>query len=136
MKIQSFGAARTVTGSCHIVQKNGVKVMIDCGLFQGKDEESKNYDLGFNPEEIDYLILTHAHLDHCGRIPMLIKGGFKGKIYCTKPTFQLARLIMLDTAKIMLEDSKHDLKYCQPIFFPTHPLPQFYILIYFFIFFF
>ncbi len=110
MKIQSFGAARTVTGSCHIVQKNGVKVMIDCGLFQGKDEENKNSELGFNPAEIDYVILTHAHLDHCGRIPMLIKGGFKGKIYCTKPTFQLARLIMLDTAKIMLEDYKHNLK--------------------------
>ncbi len=110
MKIQSFGAAKTVTGSCHIVKKGDVSVMIDCGLFQGKDEESKNSDLGFNPEEIDYLILTHAHLDHCGRIPMLIKGGFKGKIYCTKPTFQLARLIMLDTAKIMLEDYKHNLK--------------------------
>lgn len=110
MKIQSFGAAKTVTGSCHIVEENGVKVMIDCGLFQGKDEENKNSELGFNPADIDYLILTHAHLDHCGRIPMLIKGGFKGKIYCTKPTFQLARLIMLDTAKIMLEDYKHDLK--------------------------
>ncbi|MHB1646500.1 MAG: MBL fold metallo-hydrolase [Candidatus Acididesulfobacter diazotrophicus] len=110
MKIQSFGAAKTVTGSCHIVKESDVSVMIDCGLFQGKDEESKNSNLGFNPEEIDYLILTHAHLDHCGRIPMLIKGGFKGKIYCTKPTFQLARLIMLDTAKIMLEDYKHNLK--------------------------
>jgi len=110
LKIQSFGAAKTVTGSCHIVEENGVKVMIDCGLFQGKDEENKNSELGFNPADIDYLILTHAHLDHCGRIPMLIKGGFKGKIYCTKPTFQLARLIMLDTAKIMLEDYKHDLK--------------------------
>ena len=111
MKIQSFGAAKTVTGSCHIVNENGVKVMVDCGFFQGnKDEENKNSELGFNPAEIDYLILTHAHLDHCGKIPMLIKGGFKGKIYCTKPTFQLARLIMLDTAKIMLEDYKHDLK--------------------------
>ncbi|MHB1679437.1 MAG: MBL fold metallo-hydrolase RNA specificity domain-containing protein [bacterium] len=110
MKIQSFGAAKTVTGSCHIVKEGDVSVMIDCGLFQGKDEESKNSNLGFNPEKIDYLILTHAHLDHCGRIPMLIKGGFKGKIYCTKPTFQLARLIMLDTAKIMLEDYKHNLK--------------------------
>ncbi len=110
MKVSSFGAARTVTGSCHILKEGDARIMVDCGLFQGHNMEEHNIDLGFDPAEISHVVLTHAHLDHCGRLPMLVKKGFKGKIFCTGPTYELARLILLDTAKIMLEDYNHALK--------------------------
>ncbi|MBZ9622444.1 MBL fold metallo-hydrolase [Clostridium sp. FP2] len=100
MKIQFYGAAKTVTGSCHILQINGKTVLLDCGLYQGRGEkEFKNDKFDFNPEAIDYLILSHAHIDHSGRIPLLYKMGFKGKIFSTEAT--------MDLCSIMLPDSGH-----------------------------
>ena len=112
MIIKSFGAAKNVTGSCHMLidEKDGSNVMIDCGLFQEREFEDRNYKLDFDPKDLDYLILTHAHIDHCGRIPFLVKNGFKGRILCTKPTYQLAKVLLLDTGKIMTEGYRYELK--------------------------
>jgi len=105
--VTSHGAAKTVTGSCHLIEfENGLKVLIDCGMYQGL-EEDKNYEpFGFNPRKIDYLLLTHGHLDHVGRIPLLIKHGFKGTIIATAATFDLAKIVLLDSAKLMKEEFK------------------------------
>jgi len=112
MLVKSFGAAKNVTGSCHMLsdEKDGSSVMIDFGLFQEREFEDRNYKIDFNPKDIDYLILTHAHIDHCGRIPYLVKSGFRGRILCTKPTYQLAKVLLLDTGKIMSENYKYELK--------------------------
>lgn len=107
MKLSFHGAAQNVTGSCHLLQCAGLRILIDCGMFQGRqhtDEENAGA-FGFEPSEIDVLLLTHAHLDHCGRIPLLVKRGFKGEIICTAPTRDLAELIMMDSAKIQEEDA-------------------------------
>lgn len=102
MNISFFGAVESVTGSCHLLQFNDKKVLIDCGQFQGsKREESMNFeDFDFVPSEIDYLLLSHCHIDHCGRIPLLVKRGFKGEIICTKPTYDLCQVMLLDSAHI------------------------------------
>jgi metallo-beta-lactamase family protein len=103
------GGVDTVTGSCHLLSADGLNILIDCGMFQGEPRfENKNYDdFGFEPPSIDWLLLTHGHLDHCGRIPLLVKKGFKGKILCTAATYDIARLILLDTAKIQEEDFEY-----------------------------
>lgn len=108
MKISFHGATEGVTGSCHLIQVAGKKILIDCGLFQGSREieESNAHPFGFDPAEIDYLLLTHAHLDHCGRIPLLVKKGFEGKIITTAATQELARIIMLDSAYLNEQDVK------------------------------
>ncbi|MDO5673690.1 MAG: MBL fold metallo-hydrolase [bacterium] len=109
MQISFHGAARNVTGSCHLVECAGKRILIDCGIYQGSrsmDEENSN-DFGFDPTGIDFLILTHAHLDHCGRIPLLTKRGFRGRILCTSATRELAKLVMLDSAHIQEEDAKY-----------------------------
>lgn len=110
-----IGATFDVTGSMTIVENSQGKILIDSGLFQGVEEVVKRNlsPLPFNPKEISAIVLTHAHLDHCGFIPRLIKLGFRGAIYCTKPTMKLARIIMSDSARIM-EDNEH------------HPLHSFY----------
>jgi len=112
MKIQLLGAARIVTGSCYSLTTKEEKILIDCGTFQGgKEMERLNYEpFNFNPRDYDALILTHAHLDHCGRIPKLIKYGFRGKIYATDATRELAYIIMLDSAKISAKDVDHENK--------------------------
>ncbi len=108
MTIQFLGSTKTVTGSCFYVQTDSVKFLVDCGAFQGPDElEKKNYDtFPFNPADIDYIFLTHAHFDHCGRIPLLVKQGFRGRIICTQPTRDLARVILLDSANLQEEEAK------------------------------
>ena len=85
MKISFHGAAQGVTGSCHLLNVAGKKILIDCGLFQGgrEIEEENHTAFGFTPSEIDYVLLTHAHLDHCGRLPLLVKQGFTGEIITT-----------------------------------------------------
>src|SRR6056297_342501 len=100
MKIKFTGAAGTVTGSCHYIEIEDKKILLDCGLFQGKKEvEELNYeDFQFNPGEIDYLFLSHSHIDHSGRIPLLVKKGFKGKIYATKPASDLCTIMLMDSA--------------------------------------
>ncbi len=110
MKVIPYGGAKRVTGSCFYVEVRDVRLLIDCGMFQGEDEE-KNYEpFPFDPKKIDYLVLTHAHIDHCGRIPLLVREGFKGKIICTEPTAKLSRLMLLDASKVMYENYKTLLK--------------------------
>jgi metallo-beta-lactamase family protein len=109
MKIAFHGAARTVTGSKHVLTlDNGVKVLFDCGMFQGmgKETEPLNSNFGFEAEEIKYLLLSHAHIDHCGLIPKLVKEGFRGKIYCTPATKDLAEILLQDSADIQRDDTK------------------------------
>ncbi len=109
MKIGFHGADRGVTGSCHLVTCAGRRVLVDCGLYQGSrelDEENRE-PFGFDPATVNYLLLTHAHLDHCGRIPLLVKAGFRGEIITTPATRELARLVMLDAAHIHEEDAEH-----------------------------
>src|SRR5690606_16350884 len=102
MKISFHGAARTVTGSKHIIHVNNPqkKIMLDCGMFQGMGAETikLNQEWGFEPSEIDILILSHAHIDHVGLVPKLVKDGFTGSIYCTPPTRELAELLLIDSA--------------------------------------
>lgn len=107
MKIKFLGGAGTVTGSKTLIESNGVRILIDCGLFQGlKALRELNWEtLPILPSSIDYVLLTHGHLDHCGWLPRLVNQGFKGKIYCTLPTKQIAKLIMLDSAKIQEEEA-------------------------------
>lgn len=107
--ISFHGGVETVTGSCHLLNADGINILVDCGLFQGDPQvEEKNYDdFGFDPSSFDYLLLTHGHLDHCGRIPLLVKKGFKGKIVCTSATYDIAKIILLDTARIQEEDFEH-----------------------------
>ena len=113
MEITLFGAAKTVTGSCYSLITKKYNILVDCGMFQGsKDVERRNYEeFGFDPKRYHYLLLTHAHLDHCGRIPKLIKEGFKGKIFATDATKALAEIILLDCANIAKQDTEHENKH-------------------------
>ena len=108
MKIKFLGAAGTVTGSKTLIESNGIRIMIDCGLFQGiKPLREMNWDpLPVLPSTIDFVLLTHGHLDHCGWLPRLVHQGFKGKIYCTSPTKDITKLILLDSAKIQEEEAE------------------------------
>lgn len=102
MKIQFCGASTGVTGSCHLITTEHHKILLDCGQFQGgKAMEAMNYEeFPFDPAEIDYLVLSHAHIDHCGRIPLLVKRGFKGDIYCTDATADLLEVMLKDSGYI------------------------------------
>ena len=102
MKLSFYGAAEMVTGSCYLLETKNHKVLIDCGMFQGdKDSDALNSaDFNFIPSEIDYLLLTHAHIDHSGRIPLLIKRGFHGRIICTKATMELCSIMLPDSGFI------------------------------------
>ena len=108
MKLTFLGGAGTVTGSKALIESNYTKILIDCGLFQGlKELRLKNWDkLPVNLNELSLVLLTHAHLDHSGYIPILIKNGYKGKIYCTKATKDLTEIILLDSGKIQEEDAR------------------------------
>ena len=102
MKIQFCGASMGVTGSCHLITTDNHKILLDCGQFQGgKAQEAMNYEeFPFDPAEVDCLILSHAHIDHCGRIPLLVKRGFKGDIYCTDATADLLDVMLKDSGYI------------------------------------
>lgn len=105
MKIQFFGAAQSVTGSKHLITTAlGKKILLDCGLFQGIDTHDKNQTFGFEPSEVDYVILSHAHIDHTGLLPRLVSKGFTGPIYCTSATKDLAELLLSDSARIQTVD--------------------------------
>lgn len=110
MELSFYGAAQTVTGSKHLVTLNtGKRILLDCGMFQGGNgskNEELNGDFLFKPESVDYLILSHAHIDHSGLIPFLVKKGFKGKIYATPPTLELCKLLLNDSAKIQSNEAK------------------------------
>ena len=105
MKLTFFGAAKAVTGSCHCVEVNGKRILIDCGLQQGRDERD-NRVLDFAPGYIDYVIVTHAHIDHTGRIPLLVKQGFHGRIIATRLTGQLMSIMLRDSAHIQESDAQ------------------------------
>ncbi|KQS25343.1 MBL fold metallo-hydrolase RNA specificity domain-containing protein [Dyadobacter sp. Leaf189] len=105
MLIQFFGAAQTVTGSKHLITtEKGTRILLDCGLFQGIQTDEFNQSFGFKPAEIGYLILSHAHIDHSGLIPRLVRKGFKGEIYCTPATADLCRVMLMDSAYIQEKD--------------------------------
>lgn len=101
MKIEFYGAAKCVTGSCHMLKVNNKNILLDCGLYQGKDEKDRgNEEFNFDPKKIDYVILSHAHIDHSGRIPLLYKKGFKGEILCTEATLELCKIMLPDSGYI------------------------------------
>lgn len=105
MKLSFYGADQCVTGSCHCLEVNGKQILVDCGLQQGRDEIS-NGELPFNPAAIDYVLVTHAHIDHSGRIPLLVKLGFHGEILTTRLTADLMRIMLLDSAHIQEQDAE------------------------------
>lgn len=109
MKITFYGAAKEVTGSKHLITTNdGKKILLDCGMFQGKGEETDkaNRNFGFDPKEIDYLILSHAHIDHSGLIPFFVKEGFEGMIICTHATRDLCAIMLQDSGRIQESDTR------------------------------
>ncbi len=108
MKLTFCGAAGTVTGSCHLLEMENMKILLDCGMFQGGSEaEEMNFEqFKFNPSEIDMLILSHAHIDHSGRIPQMVKRGFKGKIITSAPTFELCKIMLPDSAFIQESEAE------------------------------
>ncbi len=106
MKLSFFGADQCVTGSCHCLEVGGKRILIDCGLQQGRDEVD-NRSLPFAPGSIDYVLITHAHIDHSGRVPMLIKNGFQGRILTTRLTAQLMSIMLQDSAHIQESDAEY-----------------------------
>ena len=106
--LKFLGAARSVTGSCYLLEVSDRRIMVDCGYYQERDFKHRNWDpLPESPASIDAVLLTHAHLDHCGLLPKLVRDGFKGHIYCTGPSADIAKVIMRDSAKIQEEDAKY-----------------------------
>lgn len=105
MTIQFCGAARQVTGSKHLITtQQGTKILLDCGLFQGINTQELNQNFGFDPAEVDFLLLSHAHIDHAGLIPRLVSQGFRGPIYCTDATADLCSIMLMDSARIQEKD--------------------------------
>lgn len=125
MRVTFYGAAGTVTGTKHLLETDsGYRVLLDCGLYQGNHPDEPNRHLGFDPRTVDVVLLSHAHIDHCGLIPKLVKEGFKGKIYCTSPTAELAQIMLEDSARIQENDIqfinkkrfKHGLPPLEPLY--------------------
>ena len=104
--IQFLGAAQNVTGSRYLLQTMGKNILIDCGIYQERKYRGRNWDpFPFPPSDIDSVLLTHAHLDHCGLIPKLVKEGFQGDIHCTSASAEIAKIVLLDSAHIQEEDA-------------------------------
>src|SRR4030042_6990341 len=111
IKLKFLGAAQNVTGSRHLLEANGTQILVDCGLYQERQFRERNWEpFTCPPESLDAVLLTHAHLDHCGLLPKLAKEGFKGKRYCTSATAEIARIILLDSAKLQEEDAEYKRK--------------------------
>ena len=111
IKLQFLGAAQNVTGSRHLLQANGTRLLVDCGLYQERQFQGRNWEpFTVPPNSIDAVLLTHAHLDHCGLLPKLVKDGFKGRIYCTAATAEIVRIILLDSAHLQEEDARYKRK--------------------------
>ena len=111
IQLRFLAAAETVIGSRHLIEFNHSKVMVDCGLYQERDLRNRNWeDFGVDPAELDAVLLTHAHLDHCGLLPKLVKEGFKGKVYCTSASADIAKIVLADSGKIQEEDAEYKKK--------------------------
>src|SRR5258706_2857209 len=108
MRINFHGAAHTVTGSQHLVEINGHRLLLDCGLYQGRREESyvRNLKFSYDPSQVDAVLLSHAHIDHCGNLPNLVDDGFSGPIYATSATVDLAAIMMADSGRIQESDAE------------------------------
>ena len=107
MKIKFLGACKNVTGSKFFLQIDNINLLIDCGLFQERELKNKNWEpFPVPPEKINYILLTHAHLDHSGYLPRIVKEGFSGKILCTQPTAEITKIALIDSAKLMVEDAE------------------------------
>lgn len=121
MKFISHGAAREVTGTCHELQVNGKRLLLDCGLFQGvrKDAAQKNAEFNFKVTDIDAVVLSHAHMDHVGRIPLLWKKGYRGPVYCTYATKDLAEVMLKDGGYIQEQDEEYFRKYLKDSMIPV-----------------
>ena len=122
MKLSFHGAVRTTTGSRHLLEVNGARLLLDCGLYQGKRQESieRNQQFPFDPKSVDAVILSHAHIDHIGNLPNLHKQGFAGNVYCTFATRDLAAIMLEDSARIQVADAayvskKHKKKGLPPV---------------------
>lgn len=114
MKIAFKGAAGTVTGSKHLIEsEEGLRILLDCGMYQGREADAgrRNRDLGFDPASVDVVFLSHAHIDHSGLLPLLVKQGFSGPIYCTEPTMALCEIMLADSAHIQMSDFKYESKH-------------------------
>lgn len=124
MKLTFLGATGTVTGSKYLLEDGNQKILIDCGLFQGlKELRLRNWDkFPINPKSIDTVLLTHAHIDHSGYLPLLVKNGFEGKIYCSEATFDLCKILLPDSAYLQEEDAKRANKYGYTKHKPALPL--------------
>jgi len=108
LSIRFLGAARNVTGSRHLVDAAGVRFLVDCGLYQERALRARNWEpFPVPPKSLDAILLTHAHLDHCGLLPKLCREGFRGKVYCTSTTAEVARIVLLDSASLQEEDALH-----------------------------
>ncbi len=111
MKIKFLGAAGNVTGSRFLLENEKSKILVDCGLYQERNFRARDWEkFPVEPSSINSVLLTHAHLDHCGYLPKLVKDGFKGKIFCTPPTAEIAKIALLDSAKLQEEDAEHKRK--------------------------
>src|SRR6058998_2839871 len=129
MRIHFFGATRTTTGSMYLFEINGKRLLLECGLFQGKREESieRNRNFPFDPKTLDAMVLSHAHIDHCGNLPNLCRQGYDGNIYCTFATRDLAAIMLEDSAQIQRDDAvfiskkraKHGLPPVEPLYSAT-----------------
>jgi metallo-beta-lactamase family protein len=131
MRLSFNGADRGVTGSCHMVEAAGLRILVDCGLYQGGREldEENEEPFGFDARDIDLVLLTHAHLDHCGRLPLLVKRGFTGEVISTAATAELARLVMVDAANLQAEDARFRAKKMRNHFRREDSKPPLYSLI-------
>ena len=109
MKLSFHGAVRTTTGSQHLLEVNSIRLLLDCGLYQGKRQESidRNQQFPFDPKSVDAVILSHAHIDHIGNLPNLHKQGFTGNVYCTFATRDLAAIMLEDSARIQVSDAAY-----------------------------
>jgi len=105
MHITLYGAASEVTGSCYLATTDQVQVLVDCGMFQGADADQRNQlPRDLHPDDIDAVVLTHGHLDHSGRLPLLVRRGYRGPIYTTTATIDIVQLLLADAAHLQLSD--------------------------------
>ena len=111
IKLSFFGAAKNVTGSRYLLEANNKRILIDCGMYQERDYRARNWEpFPVRPSTIDTVLLTHAHLDHCGFLPKLVKDGFNGNVLCTPATAEIAEIVLMDSAKLQVEDAKYKKK--------------------------